>query len=199
MNKDDLKKEVQAILEVVGLCPKELQEKCFELLLADYLAEDRLATGRILPTIEKPQPERVQISSPMDLEALPPEVEKRMRVFATSYGLTVADMLKIYHVDELGNVSIEVIDLKTAKTSKRQRRLALLLGGRHQFQEGSFDVRTEELRELCVTYSAYDAANFMANLKNSKEILAGFKPDSTNKLSPAGKAELGTLLKELIL
>jgi hypothetical protein len=198
MKKDDLKEELRDILEIVALCPKELQEKCFELLLANYLAEFRLAPGRASTPVEKSQLDRPQISVPISVEALPPEIEKRMRVFATPYNLTVVDLLKIYQVDELGNVSIEVTDLKTAKTSKRQRRLALLLGGRHQFQSGSFDVPTEELRELCVTYSAYDAANFMANLKNSKEILAGFRPDATNKLSPTGKSELGSLLKELI-
>jgi hypothetical protein len=198
MSKDDLKKEVQDILEIVELCPKELQEKCFELLLADHLAASRLTLARISPSVEKSQAERSLLSMAMTAEALPTQIEKRMRVFATQFSLAVDDMLKIFHVDELGNVSIEVIDLKAAKTSKRQRRLALLLGGKHQFQEGSFDVPTEELRELCVTYGAYDAANFMANLKNSKEILAGFKPDATNKLSPTGKAELGALLKELL-
>jgi hypothetical protein len=197
MNTEDLAKEVQDILKVVGLCPKELQGKCFELLLSDYLAEAKLVQGRSLSAVSAHQSERPKIAEPVTAQALPTEVRKRMEVFAVQFGLTIDKLLDIYHVDELSNVSIEVTDLKSGKTAKRQRRLALLLGGKHQFQDGSFDIPTEELRELCVTYGAYDAANFMANLKNSKEILAGFKPDATNKLSPVGKAELGALLKEL--
>jgi hypothetical protein len=196
MNTDDLKKEVHDILEIVKLCPKELQEKCFELLLTDVLARNRQTPARTFPNFETPRTSK-PVTGAAAAEALPADVDKRMRLFATQYGLTVADILKIYHVDELGNVSIEATDLKSAKTSKRQRRLALLLGGKYQFQGGSFDVPTEELRELCVTYGAYDAANFIANLKNSREILAGFKPDANNKLSPKGKAELGALLKEI--
>jgi hypothetical protein len=197
MNKDDLAKEIQDILKIVALCPKELQEKCFELLLANYLAEARPTHGRSIPSNAALRVEGPKITEPLTAQSLPAEVNKRMQVFASQFGLTIEKVLAIYQVDELSNVSIEVTDLKSAKTSKRQRRLALLLGGKHQFQEGSFDVPTEELRELCLTYGAYDAANFMANLKNSKEILAGFKPDATNKLSPIGKAELGALLKEL--
>jgi hypothetical protein len=63
--------------------------------------------------------------------------------------------------------------------------------------EGSFDVPSDELREMCVTYGAYDAANFAVNMKNSKEIFAGFKAGSKNKLSPAGKSEAANLIKEL--
>lgn len=196
MNNDELKESIQEILKVVDICPKELQAKCFELLLLDYLAANKPArirtTQDALPTPSQPSP--VLLSSEAEL---PPETARRMRVFASANGLSVDQILKTYHVDELGNVSIEAIDLKAAKTAKRQRRLALLLGGKYHFQAGSFDVPTEELRELCVTYGAYDAANFMANLKNSREILAGFKPEGTNKLSPLGKAELGGLLKEL--
>jgi len=75
-----------------------------------------------------------------------------------------------------------------------------LIGVKHQFTEGSFDVPKDELREACVTYSAYDAANFGQNLKNMKEVFAGFKLASPSyKLSPMGKSQAALLIKELIV
>ena len=198
MDREALKNELEEIVKIVEVCPKELQEKCFELLLADYLARERFQSQHS-PSARQTEPTRMTRTEPHPVseETLPPDVARRMRTFASQFSLSVDAVLKVYQVDELGNVNIEATDLKASQNSKRQRRLALLLGGKHQFQQGSFDVPTEELRELCVTYGAYDAANFMTNMKNAKEILAGFRPDATNKLSPTGKAELGSLLKEI--
>ena len=187
MNKDDVKAELKEIIELVKVCPEPLQAKCFEILLTDYLTSKKQPTKQAGQTNERQdKPSHV-----------PAETDTRIRAFAAQHGLQPDDVLKVFQVDDLGNVSIEVTDLKTNKNAKRQRTLALLIGGRHQFLEGAFEVPIEELRELCVTYSAYDAANFMTNLKNAKEIFAGFKSNATNKLSPVGKSELGKLIKTL--
>lgn len=191
MTKEDLKKEIKEILELVKLCPQELQSKCFEILLAAALSHREAPRG----DAKSSKPTSEGESGGGDL---PAEIEKRIRTFGGQHGMPKEDILKSYQIDEAGGVSIEVTDLKTAKTSKRQKSLALLIAGRHHFMEGSFDVPIEELRQMCVTYGAYDAANFKANLKNAREIFAGFKPDSTNKLSPKGKSELAELLKSLV-
>lgn len=191
MVKEELKKDLKEILEVVKLCPPELQNKCFEVLLQDALARRGHHEQR-----EEFRGEQAGTAH-MDEPQAPGEIRRRMDLFAKQYNLSWQEISRVYSLDQLGNVSIEAADLKATKSSKRQRRLALLCGGRHQFMEGSFDVPLEELRELCVTYATYDAGNFITNLKNSKEIFAGFKADGANKLSPKGKTELGALIKEL--
>jgi hypothetical protein len=189
MDNEALKKEIKGLLEIVKVCPPALQEKCFELLF-----NHRFGQVKKMETIEEPG------SGSDDKPAsstLPTETAKRIKTFADPHGLSQEAILKVFAVGESGDVSIEVTDLKTKKTSRQQRRLALLVGLRHQLMEGSFDVPTEELREMCVTYSAYDAPNFATNLKNAKAIFAGYKFGGTNKLSPRGKAEAATLIKEL--
>jgi hypothetical protein len=189
LKKDNLKEEIKDILEIVKSCPPNLQEKCFEILLTEALK----GTSPSVPPSPTPVPSVGVYSA-----EVPPEVKKRIRAFAGQNGLTEDQIAKVFAVDDAGTVSIEATDLKVNKTAKKQRRLALLIGIRHQFMEGSFDVPLDELRELCVTYSAYDPANFAANLKNMKELFSGFKAGATNKLSPTGKSEGAALIKELI-
>lgn len=189
MNKSDLIKEIKEIVEIAKTCPANLQEKCFEILLNHSL-------GHTKKTSQNTESENT-VKKQNEDAGIPPEITKRIKTFAGQFGLAEGSISKLFLADETGNVSIEVTELKAKKTSQQQRRLALLIGVRHQFMEGSFDVPSDELREMCVTYGAYDAANFAVNLKNSKEIFAGFKAGAKNKLSPAGKSEAANLIKEL--
>lgn len=192
MTKEELKKEIKEILELVKVCPQNLQEKCFEILLNHALS---IKGGH---SISMPPKVPTADITDANIQEVPPEVKKRIRAFAGSHQLSEAEIYKVFNVEETGNVSIEATDLKAKKISQQQRRLALLIGVKHQFTEGSFDIPKDELREACVTYSAYDAANFVQNLKNMKEVFAGFKPNATTyKLSPMGKSQAASLIKEL--
>jgi len=190
MSKTELIKEIKEIIEIVKTCPQNLQEKCFEVLLTNALGQTKkqAAQNATSEVVKKTQDENSNV---------PIEISKRIKTFAGQFGLTEAAVSKVFLTDESENVSIEVTDLKAKKTSQQQKRLALLIGARHQFMEGSFDVPNDELREMCVTYGAYDAANFATNTKNFKEIFAGFKSGAKNKLSPIGKKEAANLIKEL--
>ncbi|MFZ2039023.1 MAG: hypothetical protein WAV11_03765 [Minisyncoccia bacterium] len=193
MNKADLIKEIKEITEVIKSCPQNLQEKCFEILLNNILLNQVKKDSPIvgINTSQKPQVNMTEI--------FPSDINRRIKTFAGQFSLNEASISKIFVIDESGNISIEVTDLKAKKTSQQQRRLALLIGTRHQFMEGAFDVPNDELREMSVTYGIYDAANFAANIKNFKEIFAGFKSGAKNKLSPIGKKEAADLIKELSL
>jgi len=191
MKKEDFAKEIKEIVELVKMCPQNLQEKCFEILLNHALSqkEDRHTT---------PMTKGMAEGQPSDdIQGAPPEIKKRLKAFTGQHQLSETEIYKVFSVDEAGNVDIVVTDLKSKKVAQQQRRLALLIGVKHQLADGSFDVPKDELREACVTYGPYDAANFGANLKNMKEIFAGFKPTATNKLSPLGKSQAASLIKEL--
>jgi hypothetical protein len=190
MNKTDLIKEIKEIVEIIKSCPQNLQEKCFEILLTNALSQTKKQVT------QNNTPEVTQKTASID-NNVPTEISKRIKTFAGQFGLSETDVSRVFLADESGNVSIEVTDLKAKKTSQQQRRLALLIGARHQFMEGSFDVPNDELREMSVTYGAYDAANFAVNIKNFKKIFAGFKSGAKNKLSPVGKKEAADLIKEL--
>ena len=190
MNKEEFKKEIKRIIELVKVCPANLQEKCFEVLLNHTLLKE----GSVGATKRETQDDS---SKDVDLPTVPEEIKKRVKFFAGQYKLEENTIFDVFVINESGDVSIEVSDLRAKKVRQQQKRLALLIGTKHQFMEGSFNVPIDELRETCVMYSAYDAGNFAANLKKFKDIFAGFKPGATNKLSPKGKNEAAELIKEL--
>lgn len=191
MKKEDFAKEIKEIVELVKMCPQNLQEKCFEILLSHVLSQKE---GLHAPSGIKGE---AADKSSGDTQRIPPEVKKRLNAFSGQHKLSETEIYKVFSVDETGNVDIIVTDLRSKKVAQQQRRLALLIGVKHQLADGSFDVPKDELREACVTYGPYDAANFGANLKNMKEIFAGFKPTATNRLSPLGKSHAAELIKEL--
>lgn len=193
MKKDDLAKEIKEIVELVKICPQNLQEKCFEILLSHALSQKEV--NRPVVIMDKDMSGK---NLPISInQNVPAEIQKRLKTFAGQHQLTEDEIRKLFNLDDAGNVSIEATDLKSKKVAQQQRRLALLIGVKHQLADGNFDVPKDELREACVTYGAYDAANFVQNLKNMKEIFAGFKPTATNKLSPLGKKQAAELIKEL--
>lgn len=191
MKKEDFAKELKEIIDMVKMCPQNLQEKCFEILLKDALSAKE--GHHVAPVVKD------VVIGPIDtsIREIPPEIKKRLKAFTGQHQLSETEIYKVFNIDEAGNVSIEVTDLKSKKVAQQQRRLALLIGVKHQLADGNFDVPKDELREACVTYGPYDAANFVANLKNMKEIFAGFKATATNKLSPVGKSQAAELIKEL--
>lgn len=199
IDKEGLTTEIKEIMELVKLVPEPLQEKLFEMLVARVL--DKTMPQQTPATGGGGSANQSQSGGALNAGGgdfgIPDEVLKRVRAFAGSNELTLDEIKKVFAFDDLGNVTIEAMDLKTAKTTQKQKRLALLVGLRHQFMGGSFDVPVDELREQCVTYASYDAANFAANLKSMADIFAGFKPGTTNKLSPVGKKEGAKLVKEL--
>jgi len=109
MNKEEFAKELKEILALVKLCPQNLQEKCFEVLLSYVLSAkgDRF----------------VQLSSKggaadmtdTNIQDIPPEIKKRIKTFAGSHQLSEAEIYKVFNIEETGNVSIEATDLKSKK------------------------------------------------------------------------------------
>lgn len=186
-----LKDELREIIELVKSCPPNLQDKCFEILLTDTLSN--LRGGRKVVQEPNPAPNPANNGD----EITNADVAKRAAAFAKGNGMEISHLQKVFDFEEEGIVTIKAPDLKVAKNSQKQKRLALLIGVEHQLMEGKFDVPTEELREMCVTYGCYDPSNFGANLKNTKQIFAGFKASGTNKLSPVGKSEAAALIAEL--
>src|SRR5712691_1933863 len=110
MTKEDLKKELKEILELVKLCPQELQAKCFEILLSDILSHQEA------PRLHGKASEGQDTADEVGGGRLPTEIEKRIKTFGGQHNVTKEDILKSYAVDDVGNVSIEVTDLKSTKT-----------------------------------------------------------------------------------
>lgn len=204
---DELKTKVLEFAAIAKVCPENLQEKCFELLLRHYL-DSFTAPGR------ESKPVTTAASGTETAEPVAPtgmlskgqedvaqsDLHLKARRFLERYGLTLNDVNQVFY-KEAGRFLPLYEDLKTTKTSECQIRIALLLAFRLAMETGDFVFDGEAVRAECQTRKCYDKANFTAYFKKRAEFFEGFEKYDSNspkvQLSDEGRKALAELIKEL--
>ena len=200
----------QKIMEFVALakdCPENLQEKCFELLLADYLQQLRPKAPSVLgdarqakPTGDEAKKEGEDKKTPKQEDIAETDLHVKARQFLKKCGLTVGHINQLFYKEE-GKFLPLYDDLKTTKVSESQIRIALLHSLLSGMRTGDFEFDGESVREEAQVRKCYDRPNFAAHFKNSKELFESFskysKTSPTIKLSADGKAKLADVIKDL--
>lgn len=200
----------QKIMEFVALakeCPENLQEKCFELLLADHLQQLRPKAPSVVEVAKQPKPigdedkkEGEDKKTPQQEDIAETDLHVKARKFLKKSGLTVEHINQLFYKEE-GNFLPLYDDLKTTKASESQIRIALLHSLLHGMHTGDFEFNGESVREEAQDRKCYDSPNFAAHFKKSKELFESFskysKTSPTIKLSADGKAKLAEVIKDL--
>jgi hypothetical protein len=206
----------QKIAEFVALakdCPENLQEKCFTVLLDDYLQQTR-AKRPPGAAEEKPagagpdgekkadtdKKEEANKQKPRQEDIAEVDLHVKGRQFLKKAGVSVDQLNQIFYKED-GKFLPLYDDLKTTKGSESQIRIALLHALLNGMHTGDFEANGESVREEAQVRKCYDAPNFTTHFKNSKELFEGFskysKASPMLKLSAAGKAKLAEVIKEL--
>jgi hypothetical protein len=204
---DKLKQRISEFVALAKDCPENLQEKCFELLLNDYLQQtkpkapidkienkqnDTGGTGGRKKEEEKEKPRQEDIAET--------DLHVKARQFLKKAGLSVEHINELFYKEE-GNFLPLYDDLKTTKASESEIRIALLHALLKGLHTGDFEFNGESVREEAQVRKCYDAPNFAAHFKNSKELFEGFtkysKTSPTIKLSAEGKTKLAEVIKDL--
>ena len=98
-----------------------------------------------------------------------PPARERGAIFLDQHQLPGASISRVYHLD--GNsYRIIVKDLKERTNSKKQVKLALLLGVGSLLVGGQPQFSKERLIEACREYGAYDAPNFASHMKKQRDM-----------------------------
>lgn len=210
---EKLKQKIAEFVTLAKDCPENLQEKCFSILLDDYLQQtrnkrssgaaeekqvganaddDKKADTDNKDESDKKKPRQEDISE-IDLHV-------KARQFLKKEGLSIDQMNQLFYKEE-GNFLPLYDDLKTTKGSESQIRIALLhalLSGMHK---GDFEFNGESVRVEAQARKCYDATNFANNFKNNQELFEGYtkynKTSPTIKLSAAGKVKLAEVIRAL--
>lgn len=97
------------------------------------------------------------------------QASERGFVFLDQHQIPSASISRVYHLDG-GSYRIIVKDLKEKTNSKKQVKLALLLGvgGLLVGEQPVFS--KEKLIEACREYGAYDAPNFASHMKKQRDM-----------------------------
>ena len=94
---------------------------------------------------------------------------ERGAIFLDQHQLPEASISRVYHLN--GNsYRIIVKDLKEKTNSKKQVKLALLLGVGGLLAGGQPVFSKERLIEACKEYGAYDAPNFASHMKKQRDM-----------------------------
>jgi hypothetical protein len=173
---EKIKETLNDVVSIADSCPEKYQVKCFEILLKASLAAEGVAladTGTVVPgrAKHKPSPE-----------------------FFSRHNIVEEEWQKVFHFDG-SSYSIIVGDLKERSVSKKQVKLALLIGVKALLETGEGELDKAQLVELCKQHAAYDSANFATRMRKNKNF---FLPKGKNWiLTKPGESKAADVIKEL--
>lgn len=201
----DIKQQISEILEIVKVCPENLQEKCFEILLLVFL-QDRMparpleAKGATAQTRHALEDDIQQGGEPTTQEDIAQkDLHVKARKFLKDKGISMEEINQIFY-RENGDFKPLYDDLKTTKLAESQIRLALLEALEKVMKDGDFEFDGESIRGKCQDYKCYDSANYTSNFKSRAKLFDGFDKYESGtpiKLSNEGKNKLAELIKAL--
>ena len=99
----------------------------------------------------------------------PNDGSERGPIFMDQHQIPEASISRVYHLDG-HSYRIIVKDLKEKTNSKKQVKLALLLGIGGLLASGQPVFSKERLIEACREYGAYDAPNFASHMKKQRDM-----------------------------
>ena len=208
---------VEGVRELIALakeCPENLQSKCLEMLLEDFLKRSgggftRVPTAHAAagPSPPAAAPEETSETLIEEAECTPgqrdlllTDLHLRAKKFLNQYSLSLDNINQLFFMEN-GEIKPLYDDLKSTKASETQVRIGLLRALQTGIKNGDFQFNGEDVRTECQERKAYDAKNFSANFKNSAGLFSGFdkydKDAPVLKLSDAGKQRLAETIKEL--
>ncbi len=208
-----LKSEIKEIIEIVKQCPDSLQEKCFELLLENFINSNN--------TPNTPQQNSAPVSSKRnDYADISAPKEEKNEAENQSTEIALKDFhVKVQRFLQSNNITIENINylyykendklmplydtLNSTNMCECQIRLALLTAFENSFfdNNGEMMFTCSEVRTRCNTMKCYNASNFASYFKNNSSLWENWpeKPDKNLSiyLSAEGKKELAKVLLDL--
>ena len=203
---EELKAEIKEIIEITKECPAELQQRCFEILLDNYL--QKFKTTRSVQTVIAQNEDKVDESSIEGNEVSTTtsditenDFHVKVRKFFQLNNINVTDLNRIYY-KENGQLLPYYESMHSTKMSECQIRLTLLTAFEEGFATGDFAVNGENVRKRCQELKCYDSPNFATNFKNNAALFDNWadKYDKNTDyiLSVEGKKQLAQTLIKII-
>lgn len=205
----NLKSEIKEIIEIVKQCPDTLQEKCFELLLDNYLkSNDQPKTKKATTKVDEPSVEstkadetKVEMIANKEEEIVLTDFHIKTRKFLETNNITIGMINSLYYKED-GKLMPLYESLNSNKMTDCQNRIALLTAFENSFSNGGEMVfNGEVVRQRCQDLKCYDAPHFADTFKRFSSLFDNWAEKYDKKaqysLSAEGKKELAAVLLEL--
>lgn len=202
----ELKQEIKEIIEITKECPAELQQRCFEILLDNYLQKSKATKStqteplQIDRRVDEVVVESNEVS-PSTSDITENDFHVKVRKFFNLNNINVADLNRIYY-KENGQLLPYYESMHSTKMAECQIRLTLLTAFEAGFDTGDFIVNGEVVRKRCQELKCYDTPNFATIFKNNSIIFDNwtdkYDKNTDYVLSVEGKKQLAQVLIKLI-
>lgn len=209
----NLKAEIKEIVEIVKQCPESLQEKCFELLLENFLkSNETLQTGsketggEVLKKdlvadndAQKPTGDS-STADDKNEEICKKDFHVKIQKFLDSNGISMEVINELYYKENQKLMPL-YDTLKSTSMSECQIRLALLTAFENAQLTGEMTFNCEVIRSRCQAMKCYNAKNFAAYFKGSSDLWDNWPEKYDGSLdinvSSDGKKKLAEIMLDL--
>ena len=186
MANEGLENKIKELVEISEKLPERYRERCFEVLLTNYLNEVKTTekiVAKIDPVVPEP-PKKIVI--PIDV-----------RAFLQQYALPEDILQKLFIIE--GNETRTIYSIETTKKSDAQIQVALLMALENALKPGGkFEFSMEVVRGRCKDKAVFDGPNFRTHFKNNKKFFKDLEDEDRIELSPEGKAELADVISAIV-
>ena len=194
MEHEELKSELETIIDLCEAIPEPYRNKCFEILLTAFISPASLRTVSLRSSAVGVQ-ERV--GSPPQGEKIPTPAQVRVFMQRNAISEGVLGAIFLFAGGELHFIK----EPSPPTVAEGQIQWALLLALKSGILNNSIVVDPEDVRSICQEKGFYDAGNFAANFKpksNAKLFKGLLRPQGEPRVLTAdGEAELAKLLSTL--
>ena len=172
---ENVSEHLDEAVRLAERCPEKYQIPCFEALIRVIAQSEsglpHNGNGYSLPSDGQPElPLTIPNGSHDSGESsIPQQPSHRGPIFLDQYQIPSLSISRVYHLNG-DSYRIIVRDLKEKTTSKKQVKLALLLGVGGLLTAGSPVFTKDRLIEVCREYGAYDAPNFASHMKKQRDM-----------------------------
>ncbi len=185
---EELVAKIKEFAKIADELDERYREKCFEVLLADYLGGVK---GQVKVA------EKIERSELAVKAAAPPKfvVPIDARAFLEQYNIPEETVQKLFVIE--GDEIRTKYHIKTTVKSDAQIQLALLTAFENALRPGGkFEFSMEDVRQRCKDRAVYDTPNFKAHFNNNAKFFKSLKKGDEEhiELSPEGKAELADVI-----
>lgn len=185
---------LKRILELVATCPKELHEKCFEVLLSGYVQRE---VGTSTPSAPAAHAQEIQHQVPPSESHIPESVLPRFKTMAKRLDVSPERLESLFDFN-VDPFTLHAVTLPGKKNAERTRQVSLLAASRSYLATGSWSADWQEVKSLCVDHNCYDAKNHVVILKKGgSSLFKNIEPGKPIALSSEGKKEAEQLLKNI--
>jgi hypothetical protein len=185
---EDAKPQIEQILSLVALCPENLQERCFEILLSAYVARSAPAPAPVAPAPfipESPLP-GAAAASPVGgtgQTAIPEAIKPKLVSLAgrNKIPLDKAAALFDFNTDPF---TFHAYVAPGEKKAEKLRNVALALALKNYLASGVWSTDWQEFRAACIDQNCYDRANAGTIMAKSGFFKTHSQPEGITLSSP---------------